>query len=92
MDHLPYEIILHIVSFLPSKDSIRLSQVGSKFRAICLTYLTRQREENKIGLNNVFRNMRKYDFYDYYIINDENSSEIFFNLYEVNALCMQMLN
>ncbi len=85
MNHLPYEIIREIISFLQTDDCIVLSQTCIKMRIICLEYLTRYNKNCK--LNSILKKMKKYDFYDYYILNNKENKHIgiVFKLYDLKA-------
>lgn len=86
MDDLPYEVIREIISFLPVNNCIVLSQTCVKMRIICLEYLTRYNKNAE--LNRILKKMKKYDFYDYYILGNKNSKHIgiVFKLFELKAV------
>lgn len=85
MEFLPYEIIFNIISYLSCKDCISLCQTNYHLRTLCLSYLTRYNKDKTV--NKVLKKMKKYNFYDYYILdNKHNKNDIIFNLYELKAL------
>lgn len=85
MNDLPCEIIREIVRFLPTQDCIVLSQTCIRMRIICLEYLTKYGKN--VNLNRILKKMKKYDFYDYYILNNKNDKHIgvVFKIYELKA-------
>ncbi len=85
MNDLPYDIIREIIGFLSTSECIILSQTCIKMRIICLEYLTRYNKN--VTLNRILKKMKKYDFYDYYILSNKNNKHIglVFKLFELKA-------
>ena len=75
MENLPKELIYHILDFIDIKDCIKLSQTCSKMRDICLKYITIPKYSKIV--NNLFLDMRKFDFYDYDIIISKDEVDFF---------------
>lgn len=66
MENLPKELTYRILDYTDIKDCISLSQTCSRMRDICLKYITIPKYSRI--MNNIFLDMRKFDFYDYDII------------------------